>query len=914
MARQLTIGGQWFDPDTNMVYSDEFGGTPMFTVQNPSQIQLASPNVPATPAPGAPIQGPIMPGETLGTRSGGEPLSARDIEAERSKAREDQERTFRRLIGSDPRYSLMGGTAQNIAMQRFDPLSARYFLSQLPGGVGGQAGLGTETPTFREFVTGLSQPVPGGQIDFQQQMLPTKWKGKDWQNAIGKMVAGGGLPKAIEGYGNMSVQDQLNQRQLFEQNMDGDLSAALDNIGHSEVMSMLQGMIGVPDLPPMVQSWMPGAIRKELNKLELENPGFTDNPKNILLHFAMNGFDINGLGNPPEQEVQPSYTNAQDVTSRNNEIPAKDKSAASTATKSSVDTAQGKEVAKVAESKISDDAKKITPVQNPAMKNITEKAKAGTLTPDTDLLEGFGGEGIPTGIPTPTRAPQTKPLDTPTTPDTGLLPGLGGEGIPTGMPSPVAPPSPIGQAGGGGGTPPITPDTGMLPGLGGEVLGQDLFGIPTTAPAEPLPGIMTGPSALPGGGFGEGGIPSVQQMPGTPGAPGADIIQPLPGTVESGSPLLDPMGISGLTGLPPAGTMTGPTGVDPSIPGAVGIDPLGLQRGGLPYRAPSGYVPSANRTMTDEEYNQWATDKYKQDQRYIPPSPSLTAGPAALPGGGFGEGGIPTAAPTFTQQQLETPGGVSFPSISPANVELTQTTTTEGLERNPFTGEWLIRDTTKTAPVGGNINLANQFPQTPAQSVNPVQPQSPPSFMSLEPGSFADITATQQPTPTPKPQPSLVGNVRPGDLNGAGMGGGYDPNRQMVGTHGFTSTPGVVPTPSKQPYTLSPSMTGGGLDMDAYADSMMGGGMNQPVVVGSYGGAVNQPGVVGTPATPSLVGNVPPGDLNGLGMGGGYNPTRQMIGTSGFTNNAPAVTSIGNQEYRNPLIYTPEMDYGVVPF
>ncbi len=71
MARQLTIGGQWFDPDTNMVYSDEFGGTPMFTVQNPSQIQLASPNVPATPAPGAPIQGPIMPGETLGTRSGG---------------------------------------------------------------------------------------------------------------------------------------------------------------------------------------------------------------------------------------------------------------------------------------------------------------------------------------------------------------------------------------------------------------------------------------------------------------------------------------------------------------------------------------------------------------------------------------------------------------------------------------------------------------------------------------------------------------------------------------------------------------------------------------------------------------------------------------------------------------------------
>jgi hypothetical protein len=108
---------------------------------------------------------------------------------------------------------------------------------------------------------------------------------------------------------------------------------------------------------------------------------------------------------------------------------------------------------------------------------------------------------------------------------------------------------------------------------------------------------------------------------------------------------------------------------------------------------------------------------------------------------------------------------------------------------------------------------------------------------------------------------------------------------------------------------------GGGLDMDAYADSMMGGGPTNTLgIVGSYGGAVNTPGVVGTPATPSLVGNVPPGDLNGLGMGGGYNPTRQMIGTSGFTNNAPAVTSIGNQEYRNPLIYTPEMDYGVVPF
>ena len=171
--------------------------------------------------------------------------------------------------------------------------------------------------------------------------------------------------------------------------------------------------------------------------------------------------------------------------------------------------------------------------------------------------------------------------------------------------------------------------------------------------------------------------------------------------------------------------------------------------------------------------------------------------------------------------------------------------------------------------------------------------------MSLQPGSFADITATQQPTPTPQPQPSFVGNVPPGDLNGAGMGGGYNPSRGMVGTHGFTSTPGVVPTPVKQPYILSPSMAGGGgLNMDAYADSMMGGGIKQPGVVGSYGGAVNQPGVVGTPATPSLVGNVPPGDLNGLGMGGGYNPSRQMIGTSGFTNNAPAVTSIGHQEYR----------------
>ena len=506
-----TPDGRFFDPVSGQIFLDQAGMQPDMSgealgnfgapVQGPVQSGQVRSDIPT-----GPIETPWSPAATNQvqttnlTPSEISFMSPEAIARARSETPGMREFDFYNMMQAAPGVRALGSTGRQIAQRRLPELQTRFGLGQYFGDMPGQG-----QDTFRGF----------------SESQPTTWGGQDWQNAMGGLRKGGMVSQAIEGYADMTPEQQFEQRTKFLAGMSGNEKGNLMNLnnegGRKQVVAMIKGMLGGSDLPAGMRGWMDTAIEEEIAKLERDQPDLTTNPSNLLLHMSMNGFDLNGLGNPPEQKAISPYTDTKSVQAETNKATASDKAAANVTLENAATPTVENKPAITADVPTTTD-KTVKPEQKPEITRAIQ-------TNDTSLLPGLGGEDIPTGITTPTRAPQTKPLDTPTTPDTGLLPGLGGEGIPTGMPSPVAPPSPIGQAGGGGGTPPITPDTGMLPGLGGDA-------IPSCTPsavAQPQPTTLQQP--LPGLGGGEFNIPQASSMPQPsimPATPDMAGVQPTP--------------------------------------------------------------------------------------------------------------------------------------------------------------------------------------------------------------------------------------------------------------------------------------------------------------------------------------------------------------------------------------------------
>ena len=873
-----TPDGRFFDPVSGQIFLDQAGmqpdmsGQPLGNLpQGPLQPGQVRSDIPTGPI--APTETPWSPAATNQfqttdfTPAEISFMSPEAIARARSETPGMRAFDYYNMMQSAPGVRALGSTGRQIAQQRLPELQTRFGLGQYFGDMPGQG-----QDTFRGFM----------------EAQPTAWGGQDWQNAMGGIRKGGMVSQAIEGYDKMTPEQQFEQRTKFLAGMSGNEKGNLMNLneegGREQVIAMIKGMLGGSDLPAGMRGWMDTAIEEEIAKLERDQPDLTTNSSNLLLHMSMNGFDLNGLGQPPEQKAISPYTDTKSVQAETNKATASDKAAANvTLENAATPTVENKPAITAA-------------IPTATDKVVQPKPTTTTPQPPPEIARDLEGtEGL-TGRPFTPTTPTTP------TPDTGLLPGLGGEGIPTGAPTPTQPFTPT--------TP--TPDTGLLPGLGGE----DIPSFTPSAVAQPqptTPGTMAGPSALPGGGFGEAGIPSVQQMPGR-GIPLVDArgaVQPLPGTVGSGSPLLDPMGISGLTGLPPAGTMAGPTGAGqgalPNI-GAPGIDPLGTGVGGLgsqgtPYFSPTGdpnrvYVPDAGRFMNLDDANRFVLHQYQQDRLYTPPDPSLTAGPAALPGGGFGEGNIPVPPSNFGQMGQDNVSGFAstgrgaFTDITGAPV--TTYVTPEGGDptadkeyvRNPFSGAWVWRDKgTRTVPAERpNINdlLASQFNQPRATSVEfparqlqpmpqqvPMQPQIPPVTSTIQPG--------------PSGQPPAFPSIQPGAFT--------DIRR---------------PTTTQQPY------------QDRWVQDYIGSQSPAPSLSTTppptgRGGFGAPPSFSGTPnlAAPGGGGfpSMQPGSFSDIGMGTlepgmfGMNNPRSAISNEPFLYNpnaGPAVTSIGRQEYPNP--------------
>ena len=196
--------------------------------------------------------------------------------------------TFDRMLLADPSYNVLGARGRNIAGQRFDPISTRFWMGQLDPEQFGGVGVRTEqggAPTFRDMS--------------QQLVAQPKWKTKDWNNALSTMVKGKALPPALQGYSTMTPLEQQKLAIQFTEQMDSDASSHFDSMTMNEVMTMFFGAVGVYELPPMIREWMPNAWNKELAKLERSHPGITESPRNLAIHLAMSGWDLNGLGTPP---------------------------------------------------------------------------------------------------------------------------------------------------------------------------------------------------------------------------------------------------------------------------------------------------------------------------------------------------------------------------------------------------------------------------------------------------------------------------------------------------------------------------------------------------------------------------------------------------------------------------------------
>ena len=507
MALQKTSTGQWWDSNTGMLYGPD-GTTPMGITLDQSQVSLTGETLPVAGQGGF----GAIPAEVGGDIAGTQGLtgvqnqfqttdftpaqmsfmSPEAIARARSETPGMRQFDFYNMMQSAPGVRALGSTGRQIAQQRLPELQTRFGLGQYFGDMPGQG-----EDTFRGFM----------------EAQPTTWGGQDWQNAMGGLRKGGMVSQAIEGYADMTPEQQFEQRKKFLAGMSGNEKGNLMNLnekgGREQVVAMIKGMLGGSDLPAGMRGWMDTAIEEEIAKLERDQPDLTTNPSNLLLHMSMNGFDLNGLGNPPEQKAISPYTDTKSVQAETNKATASDKAAANVTLENAATPTVENKPAITADVPTTTD-KTVKPEQKPEITRAIQ-------TNDTSLLPGLGGEGIPTGIPTPTQAPTTPtPPVTPTTPtpDTGLLPGLGGEGIPTGMPSPVAGPSPIGQAGGGGGTPSITPDTGMLPGLGGDAI-PSFTPSAVAQPTTPLPGL----------GGGEFNIPELVKGPYT-GPPPEAVVQP----------------------------------------------------------------------------------------------------------------------------------------------------------------------------------------------------------------------------------------------------------------------------------------------------------------------------------------------------------------------------------------------------
>ena len=306
-----TQDGRFFDPVSGQIFLDQAGMQPDMSGEPLGNL-------------GAPVQGPVQPGQVRSdiptgpietpwspAATGPSFTSPEAIADFRSGTSGLRAMDYYNMMSAAPGVRALGRTGQQIARQRLPELQTRYELGKYFGDMPSE-GQGS----FRGFM----------------ESKPTVWGGQDWQNAVGGLRKGGMISQAIEGYADMTPEKQFEQRTKFLAGMDGNQKGQLKNLdvegNREQMIAIVKGMLGGSDLAPSMRGWMDTAIEDEIAKLERDNPDLTTKPSNLLLHLSMNGFDLNGLGQPPEQKAISPYTDTKSVQAETGKATAADKAAA----------------------------------------------------------------------------------------------------------------------------------------------------------------------------------------------------------------------------------------------------------------------------------------------------------------------------------------------------------------------------------------------------------------------------------------------------------------------------------------------------------------------------------------------------------------------------------------------------------
>ena len=215
MALQKTYTGQWWDSDTGMMYGPD-GTTPMGISLDQSQVSLTGETLPVAGQGGfgaipAEVGGDIagtqgltgVQSQTQATDFTPAQMSFTSPEAiARARSETPGMRAFDyyNMMQSAPGVRALGSTGRQIAQQRLPELQTRFGLGQYFGDMPGQG-----EDTFRGFM----------------EAQPTAWGGQDWQNAMGGIRKGGMVSQAIEGYADMTPEQQFEQRTKFLAGMSG---------------------------------------------------------------------------------------------------------------------------------------------------------------------------------------------------------------------------------------------------------------------------------------------------------------------------------------------------------------------------------------------------------------------------------------------------------------------------------------------------------------------------------------------------------------------------------------------------------------------------------------------------------------------------------------------------------------------
>ena len=371
-----TPDGRFFDPVSGQIFLDQAGmqpdmsGEPLGNFGAPVQGPVQSGQV-RSDIPTGPIETPWSPAATNQvqttnlTPSEISFMSPEAIARARSETPGMREFDFYNMMQAAPGVRALGSTGRQIAQRRLPELQTRFGLGQYFGDMPGQG-----QDTFRGFI----------------ESQPTTWGGQDWQNAMGGLRKGGMVSQAIEGYADMTPEQQFEQRTKFLAGMSGNEKGNLMNLnnegGRKQVVAMIKGMLGGSDLPAGMRGWMDTAIEEEIAKLERDQPDLTTNPSNLLLHMSMNGFDLNGLGNPPEQKAISPYTDTKSVQAETNKATASDKAAANVTLENAATPTVENKPAITADVPTTTD-KTVKPEQKPEITRAIQ-------TNDTSLLPGLG--------------------------------------------------------------------------------------------------------------------------------------------------------------------------------------------------------------------------------------------------------------------------------------------------------------------------------------------------------------------------------------------------------------------------------------------------------------------------------------------------------------------------------------------